>query len=87
MVGAMASHGSARGGRRTSLTVRQARAELVHRELLAHPVARVEHIGELARFARWDRRYLDAAVDDLIDAGVWTEEADGKLRVNPLRRA
>jgi len=71
--------------RPTSLSVRACRAQIVLDALLADPSAVVvaEDIASLPRFSRWQPAILDAAIGDLVDAGLISDDATGQLRVHP----
>ena len=69
----------------TSLTVDQARAKIVHDELVARPeLAQTrDDIPALPRVAGWEPHIVGRAIDELVARGAITEAADGRLVVHP----
>ncbi|UTI62634.1 hypothetical protein NBH00_14840 [Paraconexibacter antarcticus] len=63
----------------TSLTVREARAQIVLEAILRHPgqVHTRNDIRGLSNFDRWGDDIFSAAVDDLVRDGRLTEAASG----------
>ncbi len=69
--------------RPTQLTVREARAQIVHSELLKHPelCERLEDIAKMPQIAGWSPAVRDAAVCDLVLEGLLTDDCRGTLVV------
>lgn len=76
---------SARSGRSTELTIRDARAAIVHDELLRHPehYLTTDDVPHMPRLTRWNVAIVVAAIADLVADGLLTEAADGRLCVRP----
>jgi hypothetical protein len=68
-------------GARTSMSVRDCRAAIVHEALLAHVelVDDIDQIAALSRLKSWTTEILGTAVADLVADGVITETATGRL--------
>jgi hypothetical protein len=73
---------------RASLSVREARADIVLEAILdaTHPVHSLHDVAALPRVNGWDPRYLGHAIDDLVADGLLVEDAAGRLRALPGRR-
>ena len=80
----MSSLPSGAADRPTSLSVRACRSQIVLDVLLSDPAAVVvvEDVARLRKFATWAPNVLAAAVDDLIDAGLITDDEFGRIFVH-----
>lgn len=71
------------------LSATEVRAQLVNEYVRRHPerVDTIVDVFNLQRFAGWSPLALHAAIDLLIDRGIWTDDARGWLVARPWRPA
>jgi len=77
-------------GRPTRLSLRALRADALRRLLLSERGASaltVKDIYGLSDLASWSRLVLDVAIADLVDGGDLTDDARGRIHVQPIAEA
>ena len=69
------------------LSISQARADLLAQLAVKHRVRDLDRLRQLPQVAGWRPEILDDAIDRNVAAGVFTEDAHGRLCVNPKSKA
>jgi len=82
--GASGADGGRAADRRTSLSVRAARGQIVLAAITDDP--RVQTVDDARRrFPTWHDAIFNAAIDDLVADGRLTQDAHGRLRTEDRR--